>query len=205
MIVKLNHLNGKSAAASAQVVVETIYSLLAEGRLRQEQFARLQIELDWIQYKQNFREVVIACQGFAPRGEHLPVLDVLVDTRQVQPETLRAAMLKAVARAAGPVNRSDALDPDHLVLEEFRSMRHSMIWEFNKLYWAKLNLWQHPSGKGYEESLPGGVSDGHHPEAIADSVADFWTLLRDLEAKNQLPPEVFMLELGVGTGTRSAI
>ena len=64
MIVKLNHLHGKSAAANAQVVVETIYSLLQEGRLEQDQFARLQIELDWIQYKQNFRECVIASQGF---------------------------------------------------------------------------------------------------------------------------------------------
>jgi hypothetical protein len=205
MIVKLNHLNGKSAGASAQVVVETIYSLLAEGRLEQEQFARLQIELDWIQYKQNFREVVIASQGFTPRGEHLPVLDVLVDTRQVQPGTLRADMLKALARASGPARTLDGADPDHLVLEEFHSLRHSMVWEFNKLYWARLNYWQQATGKGYEEALPGGVSDGHHPEAIADSVADFWTLLRDLEARNQLPAEVFMLELGVGIGTRSAI
>lgn len=206
MIVKLNHLNGKSAGASAQVVVDTLYSLLAEGRLKQEQFARLQIELDWIQYKQNFREVVIACQGYTPRGEHLPVLDILVDTRQVEPATLRTEMLKAVARAAAPLSSHGAPpDADHLVLEEFRSLRHSIVWEFNKLYWARLNHWQDATGKGYEQALPGGQSDGHHPEAIADSVADFWTLLRDLEARNQLPVEVFMLELGVGTGTRSGI
>ena len=33
-------------------------------------------------------------------------------------------------------------------------------------------------------------------------MADFWTLLRDLESKNQLPPEIYLLEIGVGTGTR---
>src|SRR5579871_4884871 len=99
MIVKLNHMNGKSAGPSAQVVVETIYSLMQEGRLAQEQFARLQIELDWIQYKQNFREVVTALKGYTPHGDQLPVLDVLVDTRQVDPATLRAEMLKALGRA----------------------------------------------------------------------------------------------------------
>src|SRR5437016_5061714 len=41
-------------------------------------------------------------------------------------------------------------------------------------------------------------------EAIADAVADFWTLLRDLEMRNQLPPELFVLEIGVGTGARAA-
>jgi len=202
MIVKLNHLHGKSAGASAQVVVDTIYTLLGEGRLGQEQFARLQIELDWIQYKQNFREVVIASQGYTPRGEHLPVLDVLVDTRQVEPATLRADMLKALASAAVPVR---ATDPDRLVLEEFCSLRHSIVWEFNKLYWSRLNHWEEATGKGYEQALPGGQSAGHHPQAIADSVADFWTLLRDLESKNQLPAEFFILELGVGTGTRCGI
>jgi len=205
MIVKLNHLNGKSAGARAQVVVDTIYSLLEEGRLEHEQFARLQIELDWIQYKQNFREVVIASQGYTPRGEHLPVLDVLVDTRQVEPTTLRADMLKALARAGGPDRSQDAGDPDHVMLEEFRSLRHSIVWEFNKLYWGRLNLWQAATGKGYEEALPGGQSDGHQPESIADSVCDFWTLLRDLESQNQLPAEIFILELGVGTGTRCGI
>ena len=33
-------------------------------------------------------------------------------------------------------------------------------------------------------------------------MADFWTLLHDLEAKNQLPPEIYLLEIGVGTGVR---
>ncbi|HEX5226662.1 MAG TPA: hypothetical protein VFW44_03090, partial [Bryobacteraceae bacterium] len=58
------------------------------------------------------------------------------------------------------------------------------------------------SGKGYEQALPGGASDGHNPEAIADGVQDFWTLLHELESKNQLPPEIFLLEIGVGTGVR---
>ena len=75
---------------------------------------------------------------------------------------------------------------DRLPLEEFQSMRSSIVWEFNKLYWSRLKDWEIATGKGYEQALPGGASDGHNPEAIADSVADFWTLLQDLESKNQL-------------------
>jgi hypothetical protein len=199
MIVKLNHLHGKSAGANAQVVIETIYSLLEEGRIGQEQFARMQVELDWIQYKQNFREVVIASQGFNTQGDKIPVLDIMVDTRQVAPGTLRAEMVEALA-CANP--ETATADHGRLALEDFRSLRSSIVWDFNRLYWNRLNYWEEATGKRYEEALPGGVSDGHHPQAIADSVGDFWTLLRDLEGKNQLPAEIFFLEIGVGTGAR---
>src|SRR5713226_7269259 len=99
MILKLNHLQGKAAAATAQDVIGTLYSLLEEGHLEPGQFARLQIELDWIQYKHNFREVVIATQGYNAQGAQVPIMDMPVDTRQVVPGCLRAEMLRALARA----------------------------------------------------------------------------------------------------------
>jgi hypothetical protein len=68
-----------------------------------------------------------------------------------------------------------------------------------------LKDWESATGRGYEQALPGGKSDANHPAAIADSVADFWTLLRDLENQNQLPPELFTLEIGVGLGTRAGL
>ncbi len=58
------------------------------------------------------------------------------------------------------------------------------------------------TGKGYQEALPGGKSDGNQDDAVVDSVADFWSLLRDMETRKQLPPEFFILEIGVGSGTR---
>ena len=202
MILKLNHLQGKAAAATAQDVIETICSLLEEGHIGKDQFARLQIELDWIQYKQNFREVVIATHGYNARGEPAPLMDVHVDTRQVVPGCLRAELLKALARAD-----ADAAQPprDRVPLEDFQSLRTSVVWEFNKLYWSRLKDWESTTGKSYEQSLPGGQSDGHQPQAIADNVGDFWTLLRDLEGKQQLPPEIFLLEIGVGTGMRMGL
>jgi hypothetical protein len=202
MILKLNHLQGKTAAVTAQDVVGTLYSLLEDGHIDQNQFACLQIELDWIQYKQNFREVVVATQGYSANGEPAPIMDVHVDTRQVVPGCLRAELLRAIART-GPDGSQH--NRDRLPLEDFRSLRQSIVWEFNKLYWNRLKDWEHATGKGYEQALPGGVSDGHQPEAIADAVGDFWDLLRDLEAKNQLPPEIFLLEIGVGTGTRAGL
>src|SRR6185436_15629722 len=95
MILKLNHLNAK-ATATTQALIETIYALVAEGAIDKGQFARLQFELDWIQYKQNFRERVIATQGNSRFDEPAPLMDVHVDTRQVVAESLRADLLNAL-------------------------------------------------------------------------------------------------------------
>jgi hypothetical protein len=204
MILQLNHLQGKQAAASANDVVGAIYSLLAEGHLDENQFVNLRVYLDWIQYRQNFREVVAVTQGTNERGEISPLMEIRVDARQVQPGALREQMLCAVA-AASPGHPESQRAMQRIYLEDFASFRNSIAWQFNKLYWHRLADWEQATGKGYEQALPGGKSDANHPESIADSVADFWTLLRDLETKNQLPPEIFALEIGVGMGTRSRI
>jgi hypothetical protein len=197
MILNLNHLHGESAGASTQDVIQTLHSLLEEGHIEADQFARLRVQLDWIQYKHNFRESVSVAHGFDPQGGKPPIMDVQVDTRQVVPGCLREELLRSITR--GPA------DEDRLPLEEFRSLRSSLVWEFNRLYWSRLKDWEEATGVGYEKALPGGQSDGHMPQAIADSVGDFWTLLRDMEAKKQLPQEIFLLELGVGTGTRCGL
>lgn len=204
MILQLNHLPRKASGASAQDVVDTLEALLTEGHLEPGQFANLRVHLDWIQYRQNFRDAVTVVSGTNERGEKLPFMEVHIDVRQVVPGTLRAEMLRAMAQA----NPGHAAGPEHadrLALEEFRSFRSSMAWQFNRLYWQRLADWEKSTGKSYEQALPGGKSDANHPAAVADGVADFWTLLRDLETKNQLPPEVFILEIGVGMGTRAGL
>lgn len=191
MILKLNHLNAKATAAT-QAVIEAVYAMVAEGRLDKGQFARLQIELDWIQYKQNFREVVAATRGYGGCGAEAPLMDIHVDTRQVVPENLRADLVRALAPS------------ERVFIEDFKSLRQSVVWEFNRFYWRHLLAWEHATGKGYDQALPGGGSDGHNPLAIADDVEEFLDLLTDLRAKNQLPPEVHLLEIGVGSGSRCA-
>lgn len=202
MLLNLNHLHVKSAAANAQSVVETLYALLEERQIEQSQFARLRIQLDWIQYKQNFRELVSVAQSRDERGE-LQIMDVHVDTRQVVPGCLRQELLRALARANG--SSPDGPDSDRIVLEDFKTFRRSVGWKFNSLYWRRLDDWERATGKGYEQALPGGQSDGHLQEAIDASVAEFWTLLHDMEMKKQLPQEIFMLEIGVGSGARCVL
>lgn len=196
MILKLNHLNAKATKAT-EAVIEAVYAMVAEGQLDKNQFARLQVELDWVQYKQNFREMVMATQGYSSRDDvPAPLMDLHVDTRQVVPDQMRKALCRALRRTQGD-------EPEiRIPLEDFQSMRHSIVWEFNKFYWRHLNAWEKATGQGYDKALPGGGSDGHHAQAIADDVEEFLDLLTDLREKNQLPPEVHLLEIGVGSGFR---
>ncbi len=198
MNLQLNHLNSK-AAAITPMVVEAINKLVEDGHITAAQFATLQVQLDWVQYKQNFREVVSVARIARETGEPTSgVMEMRIDTRQVTPENLRPEMLRAMAVVADPAKCAE----DRIPLEDFKSFRHSVAWEFNKRYWGHLGDWEKMTGKGYQEALPGGKSDGNQDEAVIDSVADFWTLLRDMEKRKQLPAEIFILEIGVGSGTR---
>lgn len=201
MILHLNHTRRDSAAATTNEVVGTLLSLLEEGHLQPAQFARLQVHLDWIQYRENFREAVMAMPGAEDRDGNTCVTEVRIDSRQVAPGSLRELLRKAISSE----NPETQQAPDRIYLEEFRSFRASMAWEFNRLYWYRLKDWEQATGRGYEQALPGGRSDGNQPEAIADSVGDFWTLLKDLDNQNRLPAEIFILEIGVGMGTRAGL
>ena len=198
MILKLNHLKVKAAAAT-QRVIEAVYALVEEGLLDQGQFARLQVELDWIQYKSNFREAVTATQGYKAFGQLAPIMDIHIDTRQVVLETLRDDLLQVLTRA-----KSAEQDTGRVPLEEFQSLRSSIVWNFNRFFWRHLLAWEAATGQGYDKALPGGSSDGHNPLAVADDVAEFLDLLCALQVKNQLPAEVNLLEIGVGSGSRCA-
>jgi hypothetical protein len=201
MILQFNHLQRKSAAATSQDVIDALYGLLEEGHIEQAQFARMRIHLDWIQYKQNFREPVTIMRAASEAGEDPSLMDVHVDMRQILPGALRDKLLEAMRLADPDAPRSD----DRMVLEDFQSFRSSIAWKFNGLYWHHLTDWEKATGRSYEQALPGGKSDANHVGAVADSVADFWTLLKDLESRHQLPPELFVLEIGVGMGTRSGL
>jgi len=198
MILKLNHLKVK-AAATTQRVIEAVYALVEEDLMDQGQFARLQVELDWIQYKSNFREAVTATQGYKAFGQPAPIMDVHIDTRQVVLETLHDDLLRALSRA-----KSGSEESSRLPLEEFQSLRSSIVWTFNRFFWRHLLAWEAATGKSYDKALPGGSSDGHNPLAVADDVAEFLDLLCALQARNQLPAEVNVLEIGVGSGSRCA-
>ena len=201
MIVQVNHLQNAAAAGVARDVIEDVLGLVGEGQLEAAQVARLRIHLDWIQYRHNFREPVSVTRTEDFHDNQQGLFDVHVNTREISPDVLREELLRALPR-----------DPMHevrpgprIVLEEFCGFPTSIAWKFNQLYWQRLPEWEKATGRSYEHALPGGKSDANNPVAVADGVADFWTLLRDLEAKNQLPAEVFVLEIGVGLGIRCGL
>jgi len=201
MIVQVNHLQNATAAAAARDVIENVYGLVSEGKLEAAQVARLRIHLDWIQYRHNFREPVTVVRTEDFRGNHRGFFDVHVNTREISPDLFRRELLRALPDDPA----QEAAADERVILEGFGSFPASVAWKFNQLYWQRLPDWEKATGRSYEQALPGGKSDANNAAAVADGVADFWTLLRDLEAKNQLPAELFVLEIGVGLGTRCGL
>ena len=201
MLLQINHLQKTPAANAAHDVIDALLSLLEAGQLEAGQLARLRVQLDWIQYRNNFRESVMAVPcGNSPEVS-IAALDLHVNTRQFGKDSLQAEILDAISGC----KENGTQHATRIPLEDFCSFHSSIAWEFNRLYWHRLADWERATGRGYEQALPGGKSDAHHPEAIADGVADFWTLLKDMEHHNQLPAEIFVLEIGVGLGKRAAL
>lgn len=201
MNLHLNYTRRDSAPATTSDVVETVLSLLEEGHLQPAQFARLQIHLDWLQYKHNFREAITVIQGGESQGENVAPMEIRIDSRQVAPGALRDLLQKAFS----PDFSESTETKGRIYFEDFRSFRTSIAWEFNRLYWTRLRDWEKATGRSYEKALPGGKSDGHDIQAVAHAVGDFWTLLKDLDSQNRLPAEIFILEIGVGMGAHAGM
>ncbi len=210
MIVHINHISrskkSKGGARSAQselagLVTGSMLSMVEDGVLDPKLAPSLRVHLDWIQYKTNFRDPVIVRRTTDTRGRTLPLAEIAVDLRQADAATLAGELAGAVRSLS---DAADANPHGHVYLGDFHPYRSCLIWEFNRLFWSHLAQWEAASGRGFEAALPAGSSDANHPEAVADSAKKFWTLLRELEGRGQLPAEVIGLEIGVGTGARAA-
>ncbi len=198
MILHINHVPQKQSAAASSIA-SALVNVAGDGQVPAGVLENLNVHLEWIQYKTNFREAITARRAI--RGQEvLPWIELGVDLRQVKADCLKEEFMMALNDATD----SAASSRKRVYLEPFKPIRSGIIWRFNNLFWQYLPLWEGAAGHGFEKSLPGGTSDANHPEAIRDAVADFWKLLKDLETKNQLPPEIFTLEIGVGTGQRAA-
>jgi len=197
MILHVKHIPAKQTALAASVA-STLVTACGEGQVDPRTLENLNVHLDWVQYKTNFREAITLRR--AVRGEQvLPWIEVGVDLRQTHPDSLKQEFITALS----DVNNGSGEARKRVYIEPFKPVRSGVIWKFNDLFWQHLPLWESAAGHGFEKALPGGTSDANHPEAVADSVADFWTLLKDLDGHNQLPAEIFALEIGVGTGQRA--
>ncbi|MGA9632357.1 MAG: hypothetical protein WBQ63_13095, partial [Candidatus Acidiferrales bacterium] len=74
MILHLNHTRRDAALAGTEETVAAVLALLEEKHLGPGEFARLQIYLDWLQYKQNFREAITVTESVRPQGGSAPVM-----------------------------------------------------------------------------------------------------------------------------------
>ena len=137
----------------------------------------LRIHLDWIQYRTNFRDPVIVRRTTDAQGKPMALAEIAIDLRQADPPS-SPLQLGARCRSVGPTS---AADDGRVYLDDFRPYRECMIWDFNRLFWQHLGEWEAASGRGFEAALPSGQSDANHPDAVADSVTEFWLLLKELE------------------------
>jgi hypothetical protein len=174
MILHVNHLQ-PGLAARASEAVGTLLALVEEEQVDPRVLASLRLHLDWIQYRANFREPVVIRRATDAPGPPLALAEIAVDLRQATTEAVRDGLRQAL-RTIGGAAEEDA----RVYLDGFVPLRESIIWRFNRLFWQRLADWEAATGRGFEQALPSGRSDANHPDAVSDSVADFWTLLREI-------------------------
>jgi hypothetical protein len=208
VIVHINHISqakkksGKPSQLGELVslVTGSLVACVEDGVLDASMASSLRIHLDWIQYRTNFRDPVIVRRTTDSHGKPMSLAEIAIDLRQADP----AQLLLQLGRALKGVGPTAAADDGRVYLDDFRPYRECMIWDFNRLFWQHLGEWEAASGRGFEAALPSGKSDANHPEAVADSVTEFWKLLKSLKDRGQLPSEIPALEIGVGSGARAA-
>jgi hypothetical protein len=208
VIVHINHISqakkktGKPSQLGELVslVTGSLVGCVEDGVLDASLASSLRIHLDWIQYRTNFRDPVIVRRTTDSHGKPMALAEIAIDLRQADPAQLPLQLGRAL-KSVGP---TAAADDGRVYLDDFRPYRECMIWDFNRLFWQHLGEWEAASGRGFEAALPSGKSDANHPEAVADSVTEFWKLLQGLNERGQLPSEIPALEIGVGSGARAA-
>jgi hypothetical protein len=172
--------------------------------------SRVRVVCDWVQYQNNFREVV----------DIRPILAAHDHESDVTPVALAAVMTEDEMELAIDVRRSAdvplkqltgelirargaATNPSRRYLEPWLATSRSMIWDFNALYWKALNLWERFTGQQYEKTLPGGQSEARNRDAVREIIASLFHLWDSLAERNALPDELYVVELGPGNGAQA--
>jgi hypothetical protein len=169
--------------------------------------SRVRIVCDWLQYKNNFRNVVdvrALCSapltGFGPPGrcEQVDGIEVAVDLRRAPDADLRELTAEALR-----LSTSDT--PDGVALEDWCAGSESCIWDFNGLYWRALDRWEKATGRAYEQALPGGESDARNLTGVREIISALLDNCDRLVERRALPDELYVLELGVGNGNQAKV
>src|SRR5262245_35905962 len=98
MILHVNHVPQKQTAL-ASGVASTLVTVGGEGQVPADVLENLNVHIEWLQYKTNFREPL--CVRRAMRGhEVLPWFELGVDLRQVRQDALKEELVGVLADAA---------------------------------------------------------------------------------------------------------
>jgi hypothetical protein len=177
--------------------------------------SRVSLVCDWIQYRSNFRDVADyrpvlapwrggaeadgAGSGQQPQPDPLAeaTLEIAIDLRRCADTDLRAVVTGLLDEHADPGSST------RVPLEPWLTGRHSCIWGFNALYWQALSHWEQATGREYEQALPGGESDARNVAAVRELILEIFKTWDDLDARSALPPELYVVELGVGNGNQA--
>ena len=105
MILHINHVPKKQVVAASNVA-SALINVAGEGQIPQHLLENLNVHLEWIQYKTNFREAITARR--AVRGQDvLPWIELGVDLRQVNADCLKEEFITALSN----VTDSPAVTP----------------------------------------------------------------------------------------------
>ena len=177
--------------------------------------SRLTVVCDWIQYRSSFREVADYRPVLGP-GRATPAaadqdedqdperdaspetgLEIAIDLRRAAEADLRAVVRDLLDEHAHPKGSA------RVMLGPWGPGSRSCIWRFNALYWQALSLWEQATGRDYEQALPGGESDARNTAAVRELILEIFKTWDDLDARSALPPELYVVELGVGNGNQA--
>lgn len=167
--------------------------------------SRVRVVCDWVQYKDNFRNVVdvrpimkpAVSSSESPGLESEEGLEIAIDLRRCGEVDLGAETRHALNAHRDPATLA------RIYLEDWRGEAASLIWRFNELYWRALSLWEEATGRQYEDTLPGGESDARNKDAVRELILDLFKVWDDLQTRNALPDELYIIELGVGNGNQA--
>jgi hypothetical protein len=198
MLVRLNQ--PRQLKAKRQLSLAQVLGPFAEAIEDSEHdLSDVRAVFDWVQYKYSFRDAFVPRAFLDEWGKPRPgVGELAIDLRQVEPEQFVEGFTRAIQRLIDP-----GPDESRLYLEDFGPGAKSVIWSWNLFFWQHLNQWEQTFSGDYTKALPGGESDGMNPEYVHDQVSGFVARLDELRQHNLLPDEIFVLEMGVGSGMQS--
>jgi len=184
-------LRGRAPVDLDKAVTPVVAALSAE----EADLGRIRVVCDWVQYRENFRDVV----DFRPIMADSPGtdenLEIAVDVRRSQDVALRELTIRQL--------HDDVVG--RVFLEDWVPGRDSRIWDFNALYWSALECWEKSTGRGYEQALPGGESDARNRETVRELISELFGMWQPLAVSGALPEELYVIELGVGDGNQAKV